>query len=87
VTTELGNGPEDWGDQYPASEAADLRWALPGFAILRGLVTWITGRDPVVERRRRELAREQSQGLLRYERLERDAFRRLGEGIDRPRGD
>lgn len=52
------------------------------FALLRGIITWITGRDPIVERRRRQLAREQADGQARYDALEREVYDHLGSSPD-----
>lgn len=88
MSSELGNGPEDWDyQQYPVDDATDARWALPVFALCRGIVAWVTGRDPVLERRRQNLARQQAENTAKYASLEEAAYRHLGAGPATGHGD
>ncbi len=81
MSAELGNGSEDWSYlHHPPDDAADVRWALLPLALVRGVTAWITLRDPNVERRRRRLARDQAQGEVKYEALEKEAYECLGLG-------
>lgn len=76
---ETPNNPEDWTYlEYPNDDRRDYRWA--GFwplPLIRGLLTWITGRDPLAERRRQELARQQAANHARMEEREKDAYGHL----------
>lgn len=84
MSRELGDGPEEWSSyqRYPADPRSDMRWAFLPLALLRGIATWITGRDPVAESRHRRLARDQAEGAARYQALEQSAYQHLGTGHD-----
>lgn len=82
-----GRGPEDWGvANYVGDDRVDSRWAsLLGLLSIRGLITWVTGKDPVLERRRQQLAEEQIANARRYEDLEQEAYQHLHDGEPRER--
>ncbi|HET6965908.1 MAG TPA: hypothetical protein VFH58_14130 [Acidimicrobiales bacterium] len=87
MSRELGDGPEDWSayQRYPADPRSDLRWAFLPLALLRGIITWVTGKDPVAESRHRRLARDQAEGAAKYEAIERSAYEHLGGSRDTQR--
>jgi hypothetical protein len=66
---------DDW--RYDGGESA--RWGLLPFALARSLVTWITGKDPIEERARRRMAKEQRANYERFSSLEKESFEMLGE--------
>ena len=83
-----GNGPEDWSYLHRSQDfRRDMRWALFPWSLIRGLATWIRGKDPVEERRQARLAREQSESADHFADPEREAYRSLGGDRGRSMGD
>jgi hypothetical protein len=80
VAADDSNGPEDWSYLHRSQDfRRDMRWAVFPWALIRGISTWIRGKDPVEERRQAQLAREQSQSAERFAEPEREAYRSLAE--------
>lgn len=74
------NDPEDWSYlQKPEDFRSDMRWAIFPLPIIRGLVLWLTGRDPAVARRQRQIDEEQMRSAARLEEAEHEAYRQIGE--------
>jgi hypothetical protein len=71
---------EDW--RLGGGESA--RWGLLDFALLRGVITWITGKDPIEQRERRRLARESRQNFEKYESAEKEAYETIRRQVTRP---
>lgn len=59
-----------------------MRWANPLAALIRGIATWVRGKDPVVERRRRQVADEQAKNESKYRDLEKQAYDQIGHRPD-----
>jgi hypothetical protein len=63
---------------YPEDKRNDMRWALFPFSIIRGIIAWVTGKDPVTERRQRRLAEDQTRSATELAEAEKEAYRHLG---------
>ena len=88
ILSLVGNAPEndpaDWSYLHtPEDFQSDMRWSSFPLSIIRGLVLWLLGKDPVAERRQRQIDEEQVRSAARLEEAERDAYRHIGEGNHR----